>query len=53
MSNRQAEIAAALDVVPPFADDASLERRNRKAQGLHQESPTAHREAETAKAHRG
>ena len=24
MSNRQAEIAAALDVVPPFADDAAL-----------------------------
>ncbi|WP_322981518.1 ammonia-dependent NAD(+) synthetase [Pseudomonas sp. C11] len=33
MSNRQAEIAAALDVVPPFADDAALiaeiERRKR------------------------
>ena len=33
MSNRQAEIAAALDVVPPFADEAALvaevERRKR------------------------
>ena len=24
MSNRQAEIAAALDVVPPFADEVAL-----------------------------
>lgn len=33
MSNRQAEIAAALDVVPPFADDAALsaEIERRKA----------------------
>src|SRR5690606_13764739 len=33
MSNRQAEIAAALDVVPPFADEAALvtEIERRKA----------------------
>ena len=34
MSNRQAEIAAALDVVPPFADDAALHAEIERRKGF-------------------